>query len=60
MPEIELTRQSEELANFSDLQRYRHNNVTKRLNDIYAEQPSSLDPVLQDVQAASSVVREKW
>ena len=41
------------------IQHHRRENVTKHLNEVYAAQSSSLDPVLKEMQI-TSVMREKW
>ncbi|MEX0891562.1 MAG: ribbon-helix-helix protein, CopG family [Gemmatimonadota bacterium] len=33
--------------------KHRHADVTARLNDVYAEEPSGLDPALRSAQAAT-------
>jgi hypothetical protein len=40
------------------VQRHRSVGVTARLNEVYSQQDSSLDPVLMKIQNAS--VREAW
>lgn len=41
------------------IQHHRQDDVTERLNKVYAQQPSDLDPVLQDLQTAT-FAEEKW
>ena len=41
------------------IQDHRQDNVTEQLNKVYADQTSSLDPVLAGLQDLS-LVREKW
>jgi len=41
------------------IQHHRQDDVTERLNEVYAQQPSELHPVLQDLQSAS-LAEEKW
>jgi metal-responsive CopG/Arc/MetJ family transcriptional regulator len=41
------------------IQHHRQDNVTERLNEVYATESSSLDPVLGRLQHLS-VGREKW
>lgn len=41
------------------LQHHKQEDVTKRLNEVYAQEASDLDPVLQDLQAGS-LAQEKW
>jgi len=41
------------------IQNHRQDNVTERLNEVYANQPSSLDPVLAGLQHLS-LGQEKW
>ena len=41
------------------IKRHRRDNVTERLNEVYANQPSSLDPVLKRIQHFS-LDQEKW
>lgn len=41
------------------IQHHRRDNVTKRLNEIYADESSSLDPVLEELQRVS-ITREEW
>lgn len=41
------------------IQNHRQDNVTERLNKIYANQPSSLDPVLAELQHLS-LGQEEW
>ena len=41
------------------IQHHRQDNVTQRLNQVYADQSSSLDPVLTELQNVS-LQKEKW
>ena len=41
------------------IQHHRQDNVTEQLNKVYADQSSSLDPVLQRLQS-STIPREEW
>lgn len=41
------------------IQHHHRDNVTERLNEVYANQPSSLDPVLERIQRFS-LDQEKW
>jgi metal-responsive CopG/Arc/MetJ family transcriptional regulator len=41
------------------IQHHRQDDVTERLNAVYTEQESHLDPVLQNLQA-TAVAQEKW
>lgn len=41
------------------IQHYSQENITKRLNEVYSDQSSSLDPILKELQNAS-VTWEKW
>ena len=41
------------------VQHHRTEDVTRRLNEIYAKEDSSVDPVLQDLQTIS-LPKEKW
>ena len=41
------------------IQHHRQDNVTQKLNEIYAKEDSSLDPVLDKVQALS-LPKENW
>ena len=41
------------------VERYRRDNVTEKLNEIYAAEDSGLDPVLEQLQA-STLPKEDW
>ena len=41
------------------IQHHRQDNVTQKLNEVYAKEDSSLDPVLDKVQALS-LPKENW
>ena len=41
------------------IQHHRHDDVTKRLNEVYTQESSDLDPVLQNLQAGS-LAQEQW
>lgn len=41
------------------IQHHRQEKVTNRLDEIYSDQPSSLDPMLQELQDQSTPT-EKW
>lgn len=41
------------------LKNHRHAGVTEKLNEIYGQEESSLDPVMTAIQAAS-LHRDKW
>ena len=41
------------------IQRHRHDDVTERLNQVYSQTPSTLDPVLRKMQGGS-IPKEQW
>ena len=41
------------------IQHHRQDNVTEKLNEVYTKQDSSLDPILDDLQALS-LPKEDW
>jgi metal-responsive CopG/Arc/MetJ family transcriptional regulator len=41
------------------MQHHRDDNITEKLNEVYSEQPSSLDPILEELQHLS-LPKEDW
>lgn len=41
------------------IERHRHDDVTERLNKVYSQTPSTLDPILRKMQSRS-IPREQW
>ena len=41
------------------IRNHRDDNITEKLNEVYSEQPSSLDPVLETLQRLS-LPKEEW